>query len=221
MKLRFTGLSCTSVLVLAAMPVHAATVTLNYDISFGAVSPDGPSPWMTAAFDDGGTAGSVTLSMALAGTVGAADVKQVYFNLDDSTGFDVGLLSFAYDSGSTGSAATAISQISNNYQADGDGIYDIVMDFPNAKQARWVAGQTVVYDITSTDLITAQSFNVFAEIGGGNGPFISAAQIRSTGVNGNDSDWIGASAVPVPAAVWLFGSGLIGLAGLARRKQSV
>ncbi len=28
------------------------------------------------------------------------------------------------------------------------------------------------------------------------------------------------SAVPVPAAVWLFASGLIGIAGLARRKQS-
>jgi len=28
------------------------------------------------------------------------------------------------------------------------------------------------------------------------------------------------SAVPVPAAVWLFGSGLIGLAGLARRKKA-
>ncbi|MGD8630956.1 MAG: VPLPA-CTERM sorting domain-containing protein [Gammaproteobacteria bacterium] len=26
--------------------------------------------------------------------------------------------------------------------------------------------------------------------------------------------------VPVPAAVWLFGSGLIGLAGVARRKQN-
>ena len=36
-----------------------------------------------------------------------------------------------------------------------------------------------------------------------------------------DSDlWFrtGASAVPVPAAAWLFGSGLIGLVGLARRK---
>ena len=28
----------------------------------------------------------------------------------------------------------------------------------------------------------------------------------------------GISAVPVPAAVWLFGSGLIGLIGVARRK---
>lgn len=29
------------------------------------------------------------------------------------------------------------------------------------------------------------------------------------------------SAVPVPAAVWLFGSGLLGLIGMARRKESV
>ena len=29
------------------------------------------------------------------------------------------------------------------------------------------------------------------------------------------------SAVPVPAAVWLFGSGLVGLAGVARRKKSL
>ena len=27
--------------------------------------------------------------------------------------------------------------------------------------------------------------------------------------------------VPVPAAVWLFGSGLLGLVGVARRKQSL
>lgn len=31
----------------------------------------------------------------------------------------------------------------------------------------------------------------------------------------------GVSAVPVPAAVWLFGSGLLGLVGLARKKVSV
>jgi len=31
---------------------------------------------------------------------------------------------------------------------------------------------------------------------------------------------VSASAVPVPAAVWLFGSGLIGLIGVARRKKS-
>ena len=35
-----------------------------------------------------------------------------------------------------------------------------------------------------------------------------------------DSFNVGVSAVPVPAAVWLFGSGLIGLVGIARRKKA-
>lgn len=48
----------------------------------------------------------------------------------------------------------------------------------------------------------------------GDNPFTG---LRITlGMNGNDPVLV--SAVPVPAAVWLFGSGLIGLAGLARRK---
>ncbi len=41
--------------------------------------------------------------------------------------------------------------------------------------------------------------------------------------NGNVGQWVitgNVSAVPVPAAVWLFGSGLIGLAGIARRRKA-
>jgi len=34
------------------------------------------------------------------------------------------------------------------------------------------------------------------------------------------ADWSNVSTVPVPAAVWLFGSGLIGLVGFARRKSA-
>lgn len=40
-------------------------------------------------------------------------------------------------------------------------------------------------------------------------------QLRLVGTIG-----AGASAVPVPAAVWLFGSGLLGLAGVARRRKA-
>ena len=45
---------------------------------------------------------------------------------------------------------------------------------------------------------------------GGQGIFIYADDVT-----------FGVSAVPVPAAAWLFGSGLIGLIGIARRKKSV
>ena len=41
------------------------------------------------------------------------------------------------------------------------------------------------------------------------------------GANANANIYTNVSAVPVPAAVWLFGSGLIGLIGLARRKAHV
>jgi len=41
--------------------------------------------------------------------------------------------------------------------------------------------------------------------------------INGTGVTANATTSV--SAVPVPAAVWLFGSGLIGLVGVARRKK--
>jgi len=45
----------------------------------------------------------------------------------------------------------------------------------------------------------------------------------SAGVSGGVSityDYTPVSAVPVPAAVWLFGSGLLGLVGIARRKKA-
>lgn len=59
-------------------------------------------------------------------------------------------------------------------------------------------------------------------------------QLQGTGTNYNDFTWTGPiastfgsvntgqviTAVPVPAAAWLFGSGLLGLIGVSRRKKS-
>ena len=36
---------------------------------------------------------------------------------------------------------------------------------------------------------------------------------------GSDTPRVGVSAIPIPAAVWLFGSGLLGLIGIARKKR--
>ena len=40
------------------------------------------------------------------------------------------------------------------------------------------------------------------------------------GVGGGVSTYSDVSAVPVPAAVWLFGTGVLGLVGVGRRKNS-
>jgi hypothetical protein len=43
--------------------------------------------------------------------------------------------------------------------------------------------------------------------------------VRSIGIAGESDSYV--SAVPVPAAVWLMGTGLVGLIGFGRRRQSI
>ena len=76
-------------------------------------------------------------------------------------------------------------------------------------------------------------------VGGDLSPPIAFAALEEDGVfsgllfslpasNGADFDWVwgsdaplvGVSAIPIPAAAWLFGSGLLGLIGIARRKKT-
>lgn len=40
------------------------------------------------------------------------------------------------------------------------------------------------------------------------------------GASGNAGGFGGSSVIPIPAAVWLFGSGLLGMVGIARRKKA-
>ena len=108
----------------------------------------------------------------------------------------------------------------NQLRAGSDGIYDILFDFPpppGQQAARFNAGESLVYDISGIAGLTADSFNFFSEPGPGStaGPFLSVARFQDT--PGGGSDWVGA--VPVPAAVWLFGSGLLGLVGIARKRR--
>ena len=78
-------------------------------------------------------------------------------------------------------------------------------------------GAAPTFDIFSLDLVS-----VIPPSSGLINITPSALSDLTSGWEGRPVDYIGASvttsAVPVPAAVWLFGSGLIGLIGLTRRK---
>lgn len=190
----------------------AATLTLNFDQEFsGGADPLGGTPWLTALFDDDGTAGSVTLTLT-SGLVDNEFFSGIYLNFDDTQ--DVTALSFALVSGD---AASSINLQKNKYKADGDGKYDILLSFPTSGN-RFGAGETVIYDITLAGIV-ASDFNFLSKPSGGNGPFTGAAHVQGIGTAG-DSGWIAPNPVPVPAAVWLFGSGLLGLVGVARRKRA-
>lgn len=216
MTLKILKFCSAAACALLAMNVSAATVTFQYTESFGAVTPDGPSPYATATFDDAGSAGSVTLTMQVASTVGAADVTEMYYNLNPS--IDPTALSFTRVGG-TGPLEVFVRTGRDQFRAGGDGFYDILFEMPpppGSLDGRFNAGEDLVFSIEFPGL-TASDFNLFGAPGGGLGPYLSVARFQSTGPDQNGSDLVGA--VPVPAAVWLFGSGLIGLVGIAARRK--
>ena len=106
---------------------------------------------------------------------------------------------------------------SDAFQADGDGRYDILIDFSTAAADRLLAGEVIIFDVTSTTVgFTSDSFLVFSAPGGGNGPFRAAAHIQS--LPDGQSDFI--SEVPEPTSMILLGTGLATLAaGLRKRRK--
>jgi hypothetical protein len=138
----------------------------------------------------------------------------LYFNLDPILNpTDLSIV----NSGGTGPAPVSILTGVDAFKADGDGLYDIFVNLPTSTDT-FGAGESLIFDITGIASLTANSFNFLSFPDGGTGPFLAAAKVQSTGIDGEGSDWI--APVPVPAAAWLFGSGL-GLLGWMRRRKSV
>jgi hypothetical protein len=227
----WSTLAMLSVFFLTAS-AHASTVTFNLGTVFsdGSVAPDGPAPYATVTLDDGGVTGQVNMTASVSADVGQAFMVQLYLNLDPA--LDVTLLSFSYVAGlsdgpdaENGKGGNGIFVGTDAFQSDGDGAYDILFDFPpppGSGGSKFEAGETVVYTITSTQAITASSFNFLSAEGGGEGTYLAASKFNATGPLQDGSAWVGDGGfppVPVPATVWLFGSGLIGLVGIARRKK--
>lgn len=108
---------------------------------------------------------------------------------------------------------------SNAFQADGDGLYDMLFQLPNANAGgvRLGIGETVVFSVTSTTAgFDAASFLVDSVPGGGHGPFRVAAHVQGLPPDNGGSDFI--SQVPEPASLLLLGTGLIGIAGGLRNR---
>lgn len=204
---------------MTALQAQASTLQLNFIFEFsGAQAPAGPTPWLTAVFDDFGGTGSVRLTMSSSGLVNSENVKEWYFNLNPA--LDPTALIYTYNAGlSTAAAAVSIADGVDCCKADGDGKYDFQFSF--APSSGFTPGKTVVYDITGIGSLTAASFNYLSAPAGGHGPYLSAAHVQNTtGAGSGGSGWVAGvatSTIPVPAAVWMFGSAL-GLLGWIRRR---
>jgi hypothetical protein len=220
-------LSLTTLLVLlVAISTSAAatTLTLGLDVEFSGATPpaSGTTPWVTATFDDSfGGANTVRLTMTAGNLTGNENIELFYFNFDPGLN-PLDLTFTAIDNSASnpenGKGDNGIFTGVNGYMANGDGSYDIAFNFPpppGSSANLFTSGESVIYDITFTSAINANSFNHFSDEGGGQGTYLAAAHIQR--INGNDSGWIGV--VPEPGTASLLALGLIGLAAKRRRSN--
>ncbi len=212
------GLILLTSLVLGTSAVQASLI-LDMNIEFsGATPPEGAAPWLRARFDDSDV-DEVTVTLSATNLTGSESVKEWMFNLD--TNLDPTALSISFSLGdSTGTFPDpSISTGLDAFKADGDGYFDILIDFKptNGPNKRLGAGEAAVFIITGISGLTADSFNFISEPepngNGGADEYKTVAHVVSIGQGGQYSGWI-ATPEPATLAVLLIGS----LALLRKRK---
>jgi len=175
----------------SALPAVAKADTVVFDLNFtfsGNV-PNSTPGYLTATFNCPTTT-SCTLTLQSSLEDANEFLTEVDFNSTVALGSNA--ISFvsctACALGNSGNYPGGIGQYSsNNYQADGDGLYDFGFLFSSANADRFNGTDTAVFTITGTGL-TAAGFNILSAPAGGSGPFYAAAHVQ--GIQPNCSGWV-------------------------------
>jgi hypothetical protein len=199
------------------VPMAQADIVFDLDYTFSSSTPGGT---FQATIADTGL-DEVTLTMAILNPTGVEFVSGWYFNINLSPLPALGDINFV-----SGTAASSVEVGANLFQADGDGKFDLLFNFPTSDPGKFTVG-TSVYTISATGL-TAAAFNVSSEQGGGEGTYYSAAHVQGIGPTGALSGWIGADdpgrppdeVIPEPASIFLLGTVLAGVVYGLRKRQA-
>jgi len=190
---------------LTAAETRATSYDLNYIFNGGTF--DTSNNYLTATFVDSGT-NTVTLTLTSHLSDPNYYIQEVVFNVDPNIAPSG--LTFTVNANGTVLNLTDIAhtgqdaQILNGGGNQGFG-FDVLLSFPSANKDRFNNSDTVVLTITGTG-ITAESFDFLNTAGVAN----VAAHIAPAAIGNTINN------VPIPAAVWLFGSGLLGMIVIRR-----
>lgn len=205
----------------AAGRVSAGILAFDYDIVFSGDTPGGSPPYLTAVFDDTAAAAGYDVRLTMSAmnlVVGVESVEHWYFNLNptlDSTLLSFNAVDVVDSNPENDKGQNGIYTGNNAFQANGDGTYDILFDFPPPQgqfDKKFTAGESVIYDIgyTGAETLSASSFNFFSESGGGQGSFLAASHIQDT-PGSEGSSWVGVVPEPVSSVLFVIGGGILGL----------
>jgi hypothetical protein len=249
--MRYVSAQALAGAMLVPTAAKASTLGLVFDTQFSnSTNPASTAPWAGALFNDapigGITAGydvrlTIFTNGPTTGLTGGEFLTETDFNisnLDASNSPSFSSILVSATNGALGViGSTPASFSSNFFQADGDGKYDMSLNFATAPpDQRATTGNIYVIDIAWTGgTLLASNFNSLSAPGGNSaGPFYAATHIQGI-TTGEGSTWAGANRIPCvncatpfdvpggtpvpePASLLLIGTGLLGTYRL-RRKQ--
>jgi hypothetical protein len=180
-----------------------------------------------------------TLGWTLEGAQYAGGTPTASSTKSNSQGVGKALIAFSSDQGTSVPSSvsqytlTNLEKFANGIQGDvvnasGGGLYALnnptpVTETTNATYLNGVQKYTLMPGLTDLSTLGGSAVQLFGFTGEGDTGALSSYILGTATVSANGSLTItgnNASVVPVPAAVWLFGSGLMGLVGVSRRRKT-
>lgn len=216
------GCAFLSMAWLGAANTMASGIAYQFNTVFsGANAFSGPAPWVNATFQD--TNNGVVLTIANSGLASSEFISGVYLNFDPAD--NVNNLSFTLQNTIGSFSAPSVSMGEDAFKADGDGYYDILLNFSTADGHKFTGGDSVTYLITGVAGLTSSDF-AYLSTPGGDAPNGFYAAAHAQGLTGGQSAWIEPAngpvpivPVPEPSPVAFVGAGIILLIALRSRSS--